>query len=484
MTPVCVLRSGGDFLPEHVQWLARQVPGLVCMTDTPVDGVQCIPLQHDWPTWWAKMEMFGPALEGSVLMIDLDTVVRELPARPVRTTVLRDFTQPEIIGSGLMYVTAEDRARVWEAWIANPAGHMAANQRWPKLGDQGFLMDLLADAERWQDSEPVYSYKVHCRGGLPADAKVVCFHGKPRPWNSGAPWVPPLRAPATLRDFRELILAHKGKRICVMGGADTLESDLAGIEADVYISTNAHGAQLRRPDYVLAMDERHSKHGSAPMGAWLRERTDAPIISPHSYADIRLGHWPQNPRFVLSGMVATWTAFAMGACVVILAGCDGYGGDTGYVEEAQKMSRDVFCPVRIAGSGPLTKVWPAYNPQETFMSDTTHSSIEGLRGIDGLIRVRTIKPCRIGLVDLEIGDELTVMRHEAARMLRHRKVVEIEAVADDPPSDDPPAEEAPDLEEVAAAQPEPDAEQAAEVVAAEEAPAAAQAQNARRRGSR
>lgn len=193
MTACCVLRSGGDFGPEHVQWLARQVPGLVCLSDAPVPGVDWRPLQHDWPTWWAKMEMFGPALEGDVLMIDLDTVVLRLPEAPGETTVLQDFTEPGVMGSGFMFVTAADRARVWGAWLADPAGHMAANRRWPKWGDQGFLMDHLADAARWQDISPgaIVSYKVHVRGRrLPEDAQVCCFHGRPRPWHVNEPWVP------------------------------------------------------------------------------------------------------------------------------------------------------------------------------------------------------------------------------------------------------------------------------------------------------
>lgn len=230
-----------------------------------------------------------------------------------------------------------------------------------------------------------------------------------------------------MRDFRELILAHQGKRICVMGGAPGLEEDLKHVQADVYISTNGHGADLRRPDYVLAMDENHSKE-RCPMGPFLRAKSDAPIISPHRYADIRLAMWPQNPRFVLSGMIATWAAFAMGAKVVILAGCDGYGGEPGYIDEARKIDRDVYCPVRVAGSGPLTKVWPAYDPKEKFVSDKPHSSIETLKGVDGKIRIRARKPVTVGLVDLQAGDEMVVLRHEVKRQLKHRLVEEIEAV--------------------------------------------------------
>lgn len=452
VTKACVLRSGGDFRPEHVQWLARQVPGLVCLSDVDVPGVETIRLQTDWPGWWAKLEMFGPLLRGDVLMLDLDTVVREMPLMPTRTTVLRDFTQPDVIGSGFMFVTATDRARCWEAFKRDPVGIMASCTKWPRWGDQGFLMDHLAAAQRWQDVAKVYSYKVHCRSGVPSDAQVVCFHGKPRPWDVRDAWVPPCNATPARRDFRELILAHQGARICVMGGAPSLAEQLEHVEADVFISTNAHGAQLVDPDYLLAMDEWHSKFDSAEMGAWLRARCSAPIISPHAYADLRLGSWPQNPRFVLSGLVAAWAAFAMGARVVILAGCDGYGGDPGYVNEARKIARDIYCPVRVAGGGPLTQVWPAFDPKEKFVAQKPHSAIDGLRGVDGMVRVKAIKPCTVGRADLKKGDELTAPRHEVARLLKHRMVEEVGAVEEQQSGgDDLESKTAAELKELATA---------------------------------
>ena len=63
MIPVTVLRSGGEYGPRHVQWLARQIPGLVCLSDRKVEGVETIPLRHDWPGWWAKMEMFSDVID-------------------------------------------------------------------------------------------------------------------------------------------------------------------------------------------------------------------------------------------------------------------------------------------------------------------------------------------------------------------------------------------------------------------------------------
>lgn len=419
MVVACVLRSGGDFRPEHVQWLAKQVPGLVCLSDVSVPGVETISLAYDWPGWFAKMEMFGPSLEGDVLMADLDTVVLGMPAVPRETTVLRDFTRPGLMGSGFMFVTEADRKRVWDSWIADPAGHMKAHRR---LGDQGFMQDIIGDCAKWGDE--VCSYKEHVRGkGVPEGAKVVCFHGKPRPWDVREAWIPKL---GMCNDFRDLILAHKGKRICVMGGGPTLAENLERVEADVYLSTNGHGADLRRPDYVVAMDD--DWHGVPRIGmhSHIRALTDAPTISPRPWADYQLTTWPDAPKTgVLTGMVATWVAWAMGARVVILAGMDAYDGSPRGMAHCSAVDRDVKCPIRVVGGGPLTKFWPAYDPKETFGRYKPHPALDALRGLDGRTRVRALKPVTVRHHDMQPGEEMTVMRHEVHRLLRHRMLEEI-----------------------------------------------------------
>lgn len=197
---MCVLRSGGEYGPEHVQWLARQVHGLVCLSDTPVDGVPCIPLQHEWPGWWSKMELFRPDILGDLFYIDLDTVVlgdldTVIEAASGKMTMLSDFYWPDRPASGLMYIAAADKEKVWQEWMIDPAEHMARRGGRGTIGDQGFLGRVLGDSvQRWQDVAPgtVVSYKAHCKGGVPSSAKLACFHGQPRPWDCGKEWVPAL----------------------------------------------------------------------------------------------------------------------------------------------------------------------------------------------------------------------------------------------------------------------------------------------------
>jgi len=205
---VTVLRSGGDYRPEHVERLAGQLrryhdrPEIWCLSDTDVDGVNVAPLTYDWPGWWCKMAAFSPqhATE-PFLLVDLDTTIvgplDDILARR-ELTVLSDFYKPRQIQSSFMLVTPDAAAKAWAAWMADPAKHMrecVTPQRW---GDQGFLESVWGSAvDRWQGVLPgqFVSWKVDCRpavglkergdGRIPKGARVVISHGKPRPWECG-----------------------------------------------------------------------------------------------------------------------------------------------------------------------------------------------------------------------------------------------------------------------------------------------------------
>ena len=206
-TVACVLRSGGEYRPEHVVSLYRGVQKhwridrlgylrMICLTDVRFvqAGVECVRLIGDWPGWWSKMELFRPDIPGDLLYIDLDTVIvgdLAAVANVKRLTVLRDFYHKDKldrqgwVGSGLMYLPEACRAPIWPRWLLDPQGHMARHGRG---GDQKLLQaEIGAEAARWQDVLPdqVVSYKIHVKangGKVPPGARVVCFHGKPRPW--------------------------------------------------------------------------------------------------------------------------------------------------------------------------------------------------------------------------------------------------------------------------------------------------------------
>lgn len=188
-----VLRSGGDFLPVHVERLQRQLrtfaPGcdFYCLSDVPsVPGYSA--LRHDWPGWWSKLELFR--FGGPVLYFDLDTtIVGDLAplidaCRGEPFVALRDFNPASRrLGSGMMYWSG-DVSAIYDRFCADDLGHMARCVTPAVWGDQGFIDECVAEPAFFQTLMPdaVVSYKKHCMGGVPAGARVVCHHGNPRPW--------------------------------------------------------------------------------------------------------------------------------------------------------------------------------------------------------------------------------------------------------------------------------------------------------------
>jgi hypothetical protein len=198
----CVLRSGGIYTPAHVRRLQAQcerfAPGeaFTCLSDVPIHGVDVRPLVHGWPGWWSKLELFRPSVFDvgtRVLYLDLDTTILgdigDLLAQTAPFVALEDFyRRPPLvpfrgIASGLLQWTAGERGDIFEDFAANPDGIM----RWAGHGGDQRVVEriMIGRATFWQDVVPdqVVSYKVHCRSGVPPAARVVCFHGYPKPWD-------------------------------------------------------------------------------------------------------------------------------------------------------------------------------------------------------------------------------------------------------------------------------------------------------------
>ncbi len=207
-TVVCVLRSGGDFTREHVEslyygvrshWPAWVPLRFVCLTDeepwTTVSDLEFVPLAYAYVGWWSKLELFMPTNEylGDILYFDLDTVILgDLTdiASTKMLALLTDFYSTQSVASGMMYLPLESRPAVWDRWAERVFMTMQRMR-----GDQNFLQEtfnaLGMKPERWQLLWPgqVASYKLQCQrlNVAPIGTRVVCFHGRPRPWQLGTP---------------------------------------------------------------------------------------------------------------------------------------------------------------------------------------------------------------------------------------------------------------------------------------------------------
>ncbi len=201
MLVACVLRTGGHYDDEYVTRLrdgvAKHLPvkhRFVCLSDVDVPCERIV-LRNSWPGWWSKMELFWR--DPPVLYFDLDTVIcgdlTDIAAQAEKPefTLLRDFYREDGFGSGMM-AWGMDMKPLYDKFCQSPSGFI---NRYEGRGDQGFIEGHV-DRETvaiWQDRLPgqVVSYKAHVRapkrgsetgnGRPPANARVVCFHGFPKP---------------------------------------------------------------------------------------------------------------------------------------------------------------------------------------------------------------------------------------------------------------------------------------------------------------
>ena len=190
LTVACVLRSGGEYGPKDVNRLrdgvAEYLPGarFVCLVDMALLNVEYAYLHHDWPGWWAKIELFRPGLfSGRVLYIDLDTAVvgplHDIAAVDAPFVALADFNEPRRLQSSVLAWDAGVGEAIYRDFVPQADAIMAT----PSWSDQHWMDAVLRGKyARWQDVVPgqVVSWKRHCRDGVPNGARLVCFHGRPK----------------------------------------------------------------------------------------------------------------------------------------------------------------------------------------------------------------------------------------------------------------------------------------------------------------
>lgn len=158
-TLITVLKGGGRYDARWVERLARGVrchapafTRILCLTDGPlaVDGVARVPLRHDWPGWWAKMEAFRPGLsEGTTLLCDLDTVFTgpaDALARP-GLAAMEDYFHEGRLSSALLRWDGDELAGLYARFAAEPERWMTAGSCGPVPnavhGDQVVIDHLL-----------------------------------------------------------------------------------------------------------------------------------------------------------------------------------------------------------------------------------------------------------------------------------------------------------------------------------------------------
>lgn len=167
-----------------------------CFTEDTV-GLNREIIPHPLPyknleTWWNKIYLFSNEisipLNDTIFYVDLDTLITDniddiLSCESNKIIVLKDFLHgiartAGTMGSGLMKWTHGQYAHIWARFIQNPT---AAIKQVEPHGDQHWIDLCVPDRTYWQEVLPnrVVSFKVHCLNGLPPEAAIVCYHGRP-----------------------------------------------------------------------------------------------------------------------------------------------------------------------------------------------------------------------------------------------------------------------------------------------------------------
>ena len=199
----CVwVRGPANYTIEHVKTLHRMVLRnttgeieFVCFTDhleayaTLMSlGIKVIIVDPDVSGWWQKPKLFNKGhwrKNDRVMYIDLDTVITgcldPLFGINHHTAAIANF------GVNFKHSKYNSSVVVWDA-------HGPARRVWDKFnrdqeriikalhGDQCWFWRVMLDDVHTFPPGDVISYKYEARKRGVRNARVICFHGKPDPW--------------------------------------------------------------------------------------------------------------------------------------------------------------------------------------------------------------------------------------------------------------------------------------------------------------
>jgi hypothetical protein len=201
---VCVLKTGGDYTKKNVFLLKRQVdkylPAVdkfICYSNIEIKGINTVPLVGDYKGKWSMHEVFRE--KGKVLVTGLDTLfvkncdwLFDLADEINRDTFygMKTFNKrggKTPWGNNPMLWNGDWSHLFWDYLDQQTPYHLKLEQSWAYRKLQACGANI-----KYLDNEGLglFSYKHHCRHrGVPDNADIIIFHGKPRPHECTEEWV-------------------------------------------------------------------------------------------------------------------------------------------------------------------------------------------------------------------------------------------------------------------------------------------------------
>ena len=204
----------GDKYPDYyVQRLQREVAAnltiehqFVCVTDRHIPDVWCVPPVVDWPGWWGKIALFKNSVSSDHnLFLDLDVVITGSLDNLVKAHCSSVAYDTQCLAMPNNWAQSghggcQSSVMLWDKNYNSQQIYDLFDPitaRWPPVNKPGILwgdqewITQLRDTHKIQVNpikSGIYSYKYHCRNGLPEDCKVVVFHGEPKPAEVKVDW--------------------------------------------------------------------------------------------------------------------------------------------------------------------------------------------------------------------------------------------------------------------------------------------------------
>lgn len=215
------------FGPETVNTLQRMVARhypdphtFVCVTDDAegidTDHVRIVPAWNDFarvpsphagnkPSCYRRLRLFKPdigeTLGSRIVSLDLDCVVtgdlRPVWNRPEPFVIWGDTNRRTLYNGSMILLTAGAKPQLWTDFDprtsparAHAAGNFGSDQAW-------ISFRLGPGQAMWKRGDGVLSFRndlLRFHGGrLPAEARIVFFHGPSDPWDTAVqeryPWI-------------------------------------------------------------------------------------------------------------------------------------------------------------------------------------------------------------------------------------------------------------------------------------------------------
>lgn len=169
------------------------------------ERVEVIPFALPYRGWASLLEMFRPEVvsDDAALLVGLDTIFVSQFDSLIALARLYGFIAPldpydkPAITNAVVGVTAARAAGIWSLWLNERASAIADRSlHWNgSFSEMKWLRRVVPDAATFEQYAPreVLSYKAHVGNSPehPADARIVYFHGLPKPHQlayASVPW--------------------------------------------------------------------------------------------------------------------------------------------------------------------------------------------------------------------------------------------------------------------------------------------------------